>query len=734
MRPFFASVLLLVFGLAAGQEPHELRQKPITTAPGKVGELLRQWWKEGTAAGNVGDWYDNRDGGHSDLHLGPYPQLQRVAYTPDDVQARRHWARAFTVRPEVTFGNSSTSAPPTFGGSNPRTCYCSSNGLHLLARQYEGNNLYIYPEHRDHDPGHNGVGDGYGDLYPTNTPYLLISQGSSGSDQPFMRALPFTLAAFRPEVKDRLVRTGLLMPTIQMILRRTNKHLKSPDEYRTGKAHPSVFEGAWVDELAMVTLAHQLSADRLPPRVRLKVLEEETFESGRDFFDAVANEKLADTPAVIARVVRAHPRERRLVVSAAESTDENGHPLTFHWVVLRAGGSAVRITPRKKDASVVELIVPYPERRPIAPGSAMESNRIDIGVFVNNGFHDSAPGFVTFFGLDSEARVYDTRGRIAEIGYGMGETRYAVTDWARWAAQLAAAEATGFKLSAEERAAIERAVSRHAELRARAAHLQEGQKRAEVILREADEAWKKAGADPKGALADPRKRAEADLREIQKKAQAAAAAERDLLEGKGAELALRPFVEARLRAAARNPRFLADLMAGPRWREAPDAARNAITAALKEYTELGYDEPGGTAPTTAYDQAQLERVQAVALCRVVFPGTLTASYLTNMVDPRLTAPKRWRDVYRYHTDGTLLGWTRHGGPAPQEFDSHGLLVLEKDRLGRCTRGREVAYHQEPSPRPGLNANPLRPRPTSEVVQVRYGGDTDYRGRIVRNED
>ncbi len=40
--------------------------------------------------------------------------------------------------------------------------------------------------------------DGYGDLYPTNTPYLIISQGSSGSDQPFMRAIPFTLAASAP--------------------------------------------------------------------------------------------------------------------------------------------------------------------------------------------------------------------------------------------------------------------------------------------------------------------------------------------------------------------------------------------------------------------------------------------------------------------------------------------------------------------------------------------------------
>src|SRR5262245_7624730 len=49
--------------------------KPITTVQGKVGDLLRQWWKEGTAAGNAGDWYDNRDGAHSDLNTQPFPQL-----------------------------------------------------------------------------------------------------------------------------------------------------------------------------------------------------------------------------------------------------------------------------------------------------------------------------------------------------------------------------------------------------------------------------------------------------------------------------------------------------------------------------------------------------------------------------------------------------------------------------------------------------------------------------------
>src|SRR4051795_3579018 len=120
----------------------KLRHQPITTTPGKVGELLRQWWKEGTAAGNAGDFYDNRDKDHSPLNLAPYPQLSAIKYTAEDEKAFRHWAAQRVLVPHVTFGNSSTSAPPTLGGSNPRMYYTSANGLQFLHSQYTRNNLY----------------------------------------------------------------------------------------------------------------------------------------------------------------------------------------------------------------------------------------------------------------------------------------------------------------------------------------------------------------------------------------------------------------------------------------------------------------------------------------------------------------------------------------------------------------------------------------------------------------
>src|SRR5208282_5325282 len=125
------------------------------------------------------------------------------------------------------------------------------------------------------------------------------------------------------------------MPFVQMILRSTNKHLAGPKEYLTGKAHPTVFEGSWVDELAMVQKAHALELKSLPPLVKLHVVEEDKAVQGVDYFDPAYAEALAYTPSCIARVHRSKAHKHRLVVSAAGSFNLNKSPLTYTWVILR---------------------------------------------------------------------------------------------------------------------------------------------------------------------------------------------------------------------------------------------------------------------------------------------------------------------------------------------------------------------------------------------------------------
>jgi hypothetical protein len=70
-----------------------------------------------------------------------------------------------------------------------------------------------------------------------------------------------------------------------------------------------------------------------------------------------------------------------MVVSAAESRELNGLPLTYRWAVLRGDPGAVEIKPRNANGSEVEISWVWQPRRPVAAGSELESSRVDIGCF-----------------------------------------------------------------------------------------------------------------------------------------------------------------------------------------------------------------------------------------------------------------------------------------------------------------------------------------------------------------
>lgn len=392
---------------------------PIIKGFGEVGELLASWQAEGRAAGSHGDLYDNHDSDHSNMNYDRFPQLTRIEFA-EAPRARElhHGLQVAFLFNGVTIGNSSTAVTGPLWRSQPRLALTQRRTAALLYVQYRQNHLYVYPEHRDHDPGHSGRdGKGHGDVFAVNTPYLIVSQGSSGSDRVFLEAVAATLAAFRPDVKAALASKGVLMPTVQMIFRWCNKPVINPADYLTGKAHPTVFEGSQLDVVKMVKMAQAMALNALPPLVRLRVVEEDHPVPGQDYFDAGQGESLFDTPGAIARVVRTVRYLRRMVVSAEPSRDFNGRPLSYHWSVLRGDAGRIKINPLNEAGSVVELLIPYHERAPVTPGSALESNRVDIGAFAHNGAYSSAPAFVTFFYLDNEKRVYDEHGRIRVVDY-----------------------------------------------------------------------------------------------------------------------------------------------------------------------------------------------------------------------------------------------------------------------------------------------------------------------------
>ena len=375
------------------------RQRPATAAY----DLLAEHARRGRAAGNHGDLYDNRDRGHSRLDLAAHPQLAEVVYSAAARAADVDYGLADRLLfPAVTFGNSSTAIT---GGADwrslPRLALTRPDGTGpmRLFQNAAANQLYVYPAHRDYD-------EERGDLFPANTPYVLVSRGSSGSDRPLLEAVAMILAALRPETKAAAAEAGLIVPLVQMVFRRSLQTVRSREDYFSGAAHPAAFEGHTINLARMVSLANSIAPDAIPPRVEIGVLEEMPGTEGVDFFGDGLSEQLFDTPSAVARVWRSRAFRRSLLVSAADTEDPNGRPLDFHWRLLQGDPERVTIEPLDGGREA-RITLDWHEPFRISEDNPLTSSRVDIGVFANNGAHDSAPAILSVFFPPHEARRYE---------------------------------------------------------------------------------------------------------------------------------------------------------------------------------------------------------------------------------------------------------------------------------------------------------------------------------------
>ncbi|HYN45421.1 MAG TPA: hypothetical protein VES64_01885, partial [Allosphingosinicella sp.] len=354
--------MALVSGANTRWNPASERLEPRFSFPAKpagavvpnhgtaASDILREHYRRGRAAGNLGDLYDNRDRGHSALEASAHPQLAHIAYSAAaraaDVDYGLNDRLLFG---QVTLGNSSTAIT---GGATwrslPRLALTKPDGTGpmRLWQNASANALYVYPAHKDY-------GEGIGDLFPANTPYLIVSHGSSGSDKPFLEAAAMILAAYRPDTKTRLAQEGLIVPMTQMVFRRSLQNVRSRDDYFSAAAHPAAFEAYDINLARMVSLANSIKPGDIPPQVRLRVTAEDLGTEGVDYFGQGFSEQLYDTPAAIARIWRSKAWSREISLSAAETTDPNGRDLSFEWRLLAGDPEHVRITPSKDGRTAI---------------------------------------------------------------------------------------------------------------------------------------------------------------------------------------------------------------------------------------------------------------------------------------------------------------------------------------------------------------------------------------------
>jgi len=386
--------------------PASLRRLPLFPRPpdGPLGDLARLV-AAGLSTGNVGDLYDNRDRGHSTLRFDPNVpvQLSRTVYAAAAQAARLDYglntAMAFDA---IVFGNSSTALQGPYWRSQARLAMTEPDGPERMWQLYADNAIYVFPEHRDHDPEADG---GRGDLFPAYLPYLVVSQGSSGSDKAFLTAIQAILAAFSADTKTFLKVRGLIAPTVQQILRRSMRTAPPGRGYLGPVAHPTVFRGDDVDLAAAIRLAREMQAGEAPPMTTLRVIEEPNAVSGVSFFADGLDERLFDTPAAVARVWRGVEPTRRYVLEAA-ATDPNGRDVVFHWRVLRGDGARIQIRPSGEAGAVAEIVVPWRTRAPEPSRPDVATSRVDIAVFADNGAHYSAPAIFSIAFPAHQTRVY----------------------------------------------------------------------------------------------------------------------------------------------------------------------------------------------------------------------------------------------------------------------------------------------------------------------------------------
>jgi hypothetical protein len=664
--PHFRHCLCSFLALLALQGLPTLSRAEITTRTDAVGKLLNEWDKAGTAAGLAALTYENRDHQHSPLNLALYPQLRLF---PLDAKSGSDIGPSIMLRQQPMIGNCSMAAPAAQGGSLPRLYQLSPQGNTLLMMQYLANNLMIYPEHQDHDIGANGV-NGYGDLFPINNCCTLISQGSSGSDQPFLQAFLATIAAFPPETQKALLRQRVLMPTVQAIFRQSNQMVVKDIDYFSGNAHPVVFDSAKLDELKMIQRAHDMTPEKIPPLVQIRAVEETTLIAGQHYFkptDAHAH-KLADTPVSIARVMRGSVDEYVIVIDVSKTADLQKRPLKLLFQVLQGDPRLVKID-HSGGGPYARIRVRW--HPPMITTTGIRSHRVDIGIFANNGVSVSAPAILSFYMLPNEQRFYNEAGHLTEIAYQAHNPDLGLPTSLkdlRWLRAMLDVSISGDGLrsrlmekllAVEERKAIQ------------AAWIPLNERRQVIQALEAK-------PNPKSNVAKLKADLENDL---------AAALELKLPGNRG--LTVRSAISRSLDTLTSftdlYTTFQSDLLklaaTSPKKTATEDLRRD-----IQRLVDLGIliEQAGGfvsavTAPEklSAAERYYLQGLHLTVLSQVLFPEALDRSPAPAWVDPRLSAIKPWRDVFRLEpSTGQRLGWVRHQAGRTHFFTPEGHLLPE----------------------------------------------------------
>lgn len=395
------------------------RKKPFVTPAafakdykGPAAELVSAWLRDGTAASNMDDIYINRDRRHSNLQQQDFPLLTRLTYCGDATKRGLDCDLPNTiVVGRAVFGNLSralTNGP--YWRSMARMAMTRRDNGDTMEKLYRSNQFHVFPAVNDYGK------PGLGDIFPAYNLWQLMSQGASGSDQAFLRVALAASAAMQSETKKKIIADCLFAPTMQWLIRSTLKTVKSESDYLSENGHPVAFNRNDLDENKLVTKAHVLTPDKIPPLPLISwqvnnLVPEYMPLPGRDYPDTVG-EVLYVRPTGIAFILRGYQNTRSFLFKVSPMPESAA--ATYKWSVIHGESERVTFSPTlEKD--VMRITV---NRKGL-------TNRIDVAVFAKTAKSEyGAPSIISFSPVALEDRVYLPDGRLKYIDYSNPSERY----------------------------------------------------------------------------------------------------------------------------------------------------------------------------------------------------------------------------------------------------------------------------------------------------------------------
>jgi len=346
-------------------------------------DRINAWYGEGTAAGLTQDRFRSYDDGHSSIRGGAYPQMSVMP-----ARASIGRPRDTIFLPRVTMGVQSYGAKGnSVIDANSRAAlrafFSDREGSATFQRAYrpfyENNFLFVAPAVRTYKDEE--------DAFTFLSPFYLHSVGASGTDSKLLKPFIFASAALSPELKTRILRQGVFVPTLMALFKSSiTGDMLDPAAHRPAYALPeeagSEFQGNTPFLGAMVNGAHEL--EHIPPICRLRI-ESMAVETEEDYVygDRVYFE---DNTYAVAAALR---RGQALVmtIDLRFSWTDDTRPLSaFHTIAL-AGNPGVE----KLNAEGSRLRVRIPWRTT----NNKTDLRTDLACIVHDGSYHSAPAYIS---------------------------------------------------------------------------------------------------------------------------------------------------------------------------------------------------------------------------------------------------------------------------------------------------------------------------------------------------